>query len=113
MSTQAGNIRYSDMLYVEQPAEQTRNAVGDLVETKEAEFVKWGYCREEPNGGGRLMEDASGTMLAYESEVYLHSLCSAVPVNSCIKVFNAAGIEVLHGRVKRYKRYKHYAKIWV
>ena len=45
MSTEAKG-RYTDMLYVEQPAEQQLNELGDLVDTKEAGLVKWGLCRE-------------------------------------------------------------------
>ena len=112
MSTEARG-RYTDMLYVEQPAEQQLNELGDLVDTKEAELVKWGLCREEPSSGNNVLQDGNGTTLAYESEVYLHACTPAVPVNSLIKVFNAAGMEVLHGKVLRYKKYKHYAKVWI
>ena len=112
MSTETKG-RYTDMLYVEQPAEQQLNELGDLVDTKEAELVKWGLCREEPSSGNRVLQDADGTTLAYQSEVYLHASTPAVPINSLIKVFNAAGLEVLHGKVLRYKKYNHYAKVWV
>lgn len=113
MSTEAKG-RYTDTLYVEQPAgAQTRNELGDLVDAKPAELVKWGLCREVPSGGNRVLTDADGTTLAYQSEIYLHPLTTAVPLNSLIKVFDATGKEVLHGRVLRYKKYKHYAKVWV
>ena len=112
MSTEAKG-RYTDTLYVEQPVEQALNELGDLVETKEPQLVKWGLCREEPSSGNKVLQDADGTTLAYQSEIYLHALTTAVPINSLIKVFNEAGEEVLHGKVLRYKKYKHYAKVWV
>jgi hypothetical protein len=98
---------------VEQPVEQALNELGDLVDTKEPQLVKWGLCREEPSSGNKVLQDADGTTLAYQSEIYLHALTTAVPINSLIKVFNEAGEEVLHGKVLRYKKYKHYAKVWV
>lgn len=112
MSTEVKG-RYTDTLYVEQPAQQTRNETGDLVDASAPQLVKWGLCREEPSSGNRVLQDADGTTLAYQSEIYLHALTTAVPINSLIKVFNEAGEEVLHGKVLRYKKYKHYAKVWV
>lgn len=105
--------RYTDMLYVEQPTEQIRNAEGDLVNKTEPTLKKWGLCREVPAGENNVLQTAEGVTLAYKSVVYLHALTPAVPVNSVVKVFNAYGAEVLHGQVLRYKQYKHYGKVWI
>ncbi len=112
MSTNISN-RYTDALYVEVPGQQSRNEFGDLVDTTDAKFQKWGLCREVPSGGNSLQESSEGTILKDESVLYLHKSTPAVAQNACIKVFDAAGNEVLHGVVKRYKKYKHYAKLWI
>lgn len=105
--------RYQDTLYVEQPAQQSRNELGDLVDSQPAQLVKWGWCREVPSSKGSMLDSSTGTVLAYESTLYLHPSTPDVPVNTCIKVFNSTGQEVLHGKVKRFKRYTHYAKVWI
>ena len=105
--------RYTDMLYIEVPAVQMRNEVGDLMQARDAELHKLGFCREEPSNSGTANKRADGTLLSKESEVYLHPDVPPVKENSYIKVYNAAGIEILVGFVKRYKKFKHYAKIWV
>lgn len=105
--------RYNDTLFVEQPAQQTRNEFGDLVNTEPAQLIKWGKCRDVPSGKGSMLDSSSGTIIAYESTLYLHPSTPDVPVNTLVKVFNSTGAEVLNGKVKRFKRYQHYAKVWI
>lgn len=104
--------RYTDTLQMLQTTQATRNAVGDLVGGR-SEWVTLTKCREEPSDGGTEVSTVSAKAKDKSSAIFFPANAPAVPVNAEIRVLGADGTVQVQGMVMRYKRYKHYGKIWV
>lgn len=104
--------RYTDSLQMLVTTEATRNAVGDLVGGG-SEWKTLTMCREEPSDGGTEVATVSAKATDKSSAIFFPAAAPAVPVNAHIRVLGADGTVQVEGNVMRYKRYKHYGKIWV
>lgn len=104
--------KYTDTLQVEQQAAQQINALGDLVSSP-AQWLYLSPCREEPSGAGSEVSGVGATAIKYSSEIFMPSTCPHVPNKALVRVVNTTGEIQVTGRVLRFKRYKHYAKIWI
>lgn len=104
--------RYTDTLQMLNTTEATRNVVGDLVGGS-SEWVTLTKCREEPSDGGTEVSAVSAKAINKSSAIFFPANAPAVPVNAEIRVLGADGTVQVQGKVMRYKRYKHYGKIWV
>lgn len=104
--------RYNDKLELKVTTQPTRNAVGDLV----AGSTSWQHltmCREQPQGEGKERSTVGAHAIDYSSTIFFPANAPAVPLNSEIRVIDVGGTVLVQGLVKRYKRYRHYGKIWV
>ena len=105
--------RYNNILEIlVAPAEPTRNEVGDLVQGAPS----WQFltkCREEPTDGGTSVSTVGAKAIDYSSAIFFPADAPAVPLNSEIRVLSVEGTVLVQGMVMRYKRYRHYGKIWI
>lgn len=97
--------KYTDTLQVEQQPTQQMNAVGDLVSSP-ATWLFVSMCREEPSAAG-------ATAITWSSEIFMPPTCPKIENKTLVRVLNAAGEVQVTGRVLRFKKYKHYAKLWI
>ncbi len=104
--------RYTDTLQMLVTSQATRNAVGDLVGGS-SEWKTLTKCREEPSDGGTEVSTVSARANDKSSAIFFPANSPAVPVNAQVRVLGADGTVQVEGFVMRYKRYKHYGKIWV
>lgn len=104
--------RYTDTLQMLKTTKATRNAVGDLVGGS-SEWVTLTKCREDPSDGGTEVSTVSARAKDKSSAIFFPANAPAVPVNAEIRVLSDDGTVQVQGMVMRYKRYKHYGKIWV
>ena len=104
--------RYRDFLEIEQVEAQTRNEVGDLVGGKPI-WVTLSKCREEPAKAGAVLSTVNAKAIEYSSNIFLPKHSPAVTPNARARVLSEAGEVQVIGSVLRYKKYQHYAKIWV
>ena len=104
--------RYRDLLEIEQVEAQTRNEVGDLVGGKPI-WVTLSKCREEPAKAGAVLSTVNAKAIEYSSNIFLPKHSPAVPLDARVRVLSEAGEVQVIGSVLRYKKYQHYAKIWV
>ncbi len=104
--------RYTDTLQMLTTINAQRNAVGDLVGGT-SQWVTLSKCREEPSDGGTEVSTVSAHATNKSSAIFFPANAPAVPVNAEIRVLGADGTVQVQGMVMRYKRYKHYGKIWV
>jgi hypothetical protein len=104
--------RYYDTLLMLQQREAQRNDVGDLIPAGEV-WETVSPCRDEPAGAGAPLYVEGGKILAYSSNVFCPATCPDVRENTTVKVIGENGMEQVAGTVKRFKRYKHYVKIWI
>ena len=104
--------KYTDTLQVEQQPTQQMNALGDLVSTP-AEWLFVSQCREEPSAAGSEVSGVGATAFKWNSEIFMPATCPVIENNTLVRVINAAGEVQLTGRVLRFKKYKHYAKLWI
>lgn len=104
--------RYTDTLQMLVTTEAKRNDVGDLVGGT-SEWKTLTMCREEPSDGGEEVSTVAARAINKSSNIFFPANAPAVPVNAQIRVLGADGTVQVEGKVMRYKRYKHYGKIWV
>ncbi len=104
--------KYTDTLQVEQQPAQQLNALGDLVSTP-ATWLSVSVCREEPSGAGSEVSGVGATAIEWSSEIFMPPTCPVIANNTQVRVLNQAGDIQVTGRVLRFKRYKHYAKLWI
>lgn len=104
--------KYTDTLQVEQQPSQQLNALGDLVSSP-AQWLTVCECREEPSGAGKEVSGVGATAIEWSSEIFIPQACPAIANNTLVRVLNPAGEVQVIGRVLRFKKYKHYAKIWI
>ncbi len=104
--------KYTYTLQLQQQAAQHLNDVGDLV-GQPAQWVTVSLCREEPTGAGTEVQGSGASAIKCSSEVFMPATCTEIAANTLIRVLNAAGEVQATGRVLRFKRFKHYAKLWI
>jgi hypothetical protein len=104
--------KYYDTLQVLQIQEAQRNELGDLLPASE-NWQAVSPCRDEPAGEGATVNVEGGAILNYSSNVFCPASCPDIQENITVKVMGLDGREQVTGTVKRFKRYRHYAKIWV
>lgn len=104
--------KYTDTLQVEQQAAQQLNALGDLVSTP-AKWLTVCECREQPSGAGSEVSGVGATAIEWSSEIFMPPTCPVIPNKTQVRVLNQAGEVQVTGRVLRFKKYKHYAKLWI
>lgn len=104
--------KYTDTLQVEQQAAQQLNALGDLVSTP-VTWLSVSKCREQPSNAGSEVSGVGATAIEWSSEIFMPPTCPAIANKTLVRVLNAAGDVQVTGRVLRFKKYKHYAKIWI
>ena len=104
--------KYTDTLQVEQLGKQQMNALGDLV-AQPASWLSVSPCREEPAGAGSTVSGVGATAISYSSEIFCPPTCPHIDDNMLVRVLNKAGEVQVTGRVLRFKRFKHYAKLFI
>lgn len=104
--------KYTDTLQVEQQPAQQMNALGDLVSSP-AEWLSVSLCREEPSAAGSEVSGVGATAIVWSSEIFMPPTCPRIANKTLVRVLNAAGEVQVTGRVLRFKKYKHYAKLWI
>lgn len=104
--------KYTDTLQVEQQAAQQLNAVGDL-ESSPATWQTVSPCREEPSSAGSEVSGVGATAIEWSSEIFMPPTCPPIANKTLVRVLNQAGEVQVTGRVLRFKKYKHYAKLWI
>ena len=104
--------KYTDTLQVEQQPTQQMNAVGDLVSSP-ATWLFVSMCREEPSTAGSEVSGVGATAITWSSEIFMPPTCQKIENKTLVRVLNAAGEVQVTGRVLRFKKYKHYAKLWI
>lgn len=104
--------KYTDTLQVERQPAQQLNAVGDLVGSP-ATWLSVSLCREEPSAAGGEVSGVGATAITWSSEIFMPPTCPKIENKTLVRVLNAAGEVQVTGRVLRFKRYKHYAKLWI
>lgn len=104
--------RYTNTLQVEKHGSQHLNELGDLV-SQSAVWVTVSLCREEPSGAGTEVQGNGASAIKCSSEVYMPATCTDIVANTLVRVLSATGEVQITGRVLRFKRFKHYAKLWI
>lgn len=105
--------KYTGTLQVEQAQEEGQlNALGDPVR-QPAEWLDVSPCRDEPSGAGSEVSGVGATAVQWSSEIFMPPTCPAIPNKTLVRVLNEAGEVQVTGRVLRFKRFKHYCKLWV
>lgn len=105
--------KYYNILQLHDAAEIERNAVGDLPADAGDNWQTIGACREEPAGAGDTVNVEGGKTLTYSSNIFCPATCSKVDENATVRVLDKKGNVLVTGMVLRFKRYRHYVKIWV
>ncbi|MDH6308121.1 hypothetical protein M2451_002640 [Dysgonomonas sp. PFB1-18] len=104
--------KYYDTLKVHQKSKSPRNEVGDLIPEK-LDWDKVSPCRDEPAGAGATVNVEGGKTITYSSNIFCPVTCPDIAENSTVQVENSSGQVQVTGTVLRFKRYKHYVKIWI
>lgn len=108
----AHGTKYTGILQVENKPARQLNALGDPV-VPPAEWLFASQCREEPSGAGSEVSGVGAKAIKYSSEIYMPPTCPAIADNTLVRVLNLKGEVQVTGRVLRFKRFQHYAKLWL
>ncbi len=104
--------KYYNILQLYDATELKRDEVGDLPADGGDNWKSISSCREEPAGAGATVNVEGGKTLTYSSNIFCPVTCSDVGENTTVRVLDKGKVLVT-GMVLRFKRYKHYVKIWV
>ena len=65
------------------------------------------------NPAGSEVSGVGATAITWSSEIFMPPTCPKIENKTLVRVLNAAGEVQVTGRVLRFKKYKHYAKLWI
>lgn len=94
-----------------QVADAVLGTTGDWSQP-DATWVAVSVCRDEGNGGGRLVKLTDGTAIVYSALIQLPKTCPDIPTGARVRVLHETETR-LEGTVLRFQKDQLHSRLWV